>query len=61
MAAVVLGVGRLGTRRREIRGAASAMWRGGGGGGFYRAGEALGRRGGGRWWLSFTPRQFRNS
>jgi hypothetical protein len=30
-------------------------------GAFYRAGQAVGRRGGGRRWWSFNPRQFRRS
>jgi hypothetical protein len=40
------------------RGAASAVRRGGGEGAFYRVGEVVGRRGGGRQRWSFTPHQF---
>jgi hypothetical protein len=35
--------------------------RDGGRGAFYRAGEAVGRRGGDRQWWSFTPHRFQRS
>jgi hypothetical protein len=53
--------GDWGRREERRRGAASAVQRGGGGGVFYRAGEAVGRRGGCWWRWSFTPRQFQRS
>jgi hypothetical protein len=60
---VVLGVGRLGTWRRAKEGSSEcgAERQRRGGGAFYRVGEAVGRRGGGRRRWSFTPRRFRRS
>jgi hypothetical protein len=53
--------GDWGRGEERRRGAASAVQRGGGGGVFYRAGEVVGRRGGGRWQWSFTPHWFQRS
>jgi hypothetical protein len=50
--------GDWGRGEEQKRGAASAVQRGRGGGVFYRVREAVGRRGGGRRWWSFTSRWF---
>jgi hypothetical protein len=57
----VVGSEALG-RGGEVRGARmSAVELAEGGGVFYRARVAVERRGGGRWWWSFNPRQFQRS
>jgi hypothetical protein len=50
--------GNWGRREERRRGAVSAVQRGGGGGAFYRVGEAVKRRRGGRWRWRFNPCQF---
>jgi hypothetical protein len=55
---VVLGVVRLGTRRRAKEGSSECGVERRRQGVFYRAGEAVGRRGGSQRWWSFTPRRF---
>jgi hypothetical protein len=47
---------RRGDEYRGVR--MSTVELAGNGGAFYRAGEAVGRRGGGRWRWSFNPRRF---
>jgi hypothetical protein len=56
--AVVLGVERLGTQRRAKEGSSECGAERPRRGVFYRAGDAVGRRGGGRWRWRFTPRRF---
>jgi hypothetical protein len=51
---VVLSVGRLGTWRRAKEGSSECGVERRRRGPFYRAGEAVGSRGGGRRWWSFT-------
>jgi hypothetical protein len=55
---VVLGVERLGTQRRAKEGSSECGAERPRRGVFYRAGDAVGRRGGGRWRWRFTPRRF---
>jgi hypothetical protein len=58
MAVVVLDVEQLGTRRRAKEGSSKCGAERQRRGAFYRAGEAVGRRGGGQQWWSFTPHRF---